>query len=153
MNDSVCVDLGTAAESVGVSSTIMKRRRYWRHCVEISETEPIGCCSGALLLSADHLRSPAYLHLHNPAAHLHHHSSIGFLSPFSRQFPGLCILDCLSYPLHDSQLQPIVHTVDLAMLRKPDPMKGYKTIDSFFIGDECLYCYCSCMRWKVGIQA
>ena len=95
---------------------IMDQRRYWRRCVEMSETEPIGCCSGALLLSADHLHSPAYLHLHNPAAYPHQHSSIGFLSPFSRQLPGLRILDCLSYPLHDSQLQPIVRTVDLAML-------------------------------------
>ena len=24
-------------------------------------------------------------------------------------------------------------------------MKGRKTIDSFFIGDECMYCNCSCM--------
>ena len=122
MNGSVCVGLGTAAESVGADSTvaveiqIMEQRRYWRHCVEMSEAEPIGCCSGALLLSTDHLRSPAYLHLHSPAAYPHQHSSIGFLSPFSRQLPGLRILDCLSYPLHDSQLQPIVHTVDLAML-------------------------------------
>ncbi len=122
MNGSVCVGLGTAAESVGADLTvaveikIMEQRRYWRHCVEMTETEPIGCSSGALLPSADHLYSPAYLHLHGPAAHLHHHSSIGFLSPFPRQLPGLRILDCLSYPLHDSQLQPIVHTVDLAML-------------------------------------
>jgi hypothetical protein len=82
----------------------------------MSEAEPIGCSSGALLLSADHLHSSGYLYRHSSAAHLHHHSSIGFLSPFSRQLPGLRILDCLSYPLHDSQLQPIVHTVDLAML-------------------------------------
>ena len=70
-----------------------------------------------LLLSSDHLHSPAYLHLHSPAAYPHQHSSIGFISPFSRQIPGLRILDCLSYLLHYSQLQPIVHTVDLAMLR------------------------------------
>jgi len=122
MNGSVCVGLGTAAESVGADLTvaveiqIMEQRRYWRHCVEMSEAEPIGCCSGALLLSADHLHSSGYLHLHSSAAHLHQHSSIGFLSPFSRKLPGLRILDCLSYPLHDTQLQPIVHTVDLAML-------------------------------------
>ena len=78
MNGSVCVGLGTAAESVGADSTvaveikIMEQRRYWRHCVEMSETEPIGCCSGALLLSADHL--------HSPAAYPHQHSSIGFLT-------------------------------------------------------------------------
>ncbi len=122
MNGSVCVGLGTAAQSIGADSAvavemqIMEQRRYWRHCVEMSATEPIGCCSGALLLSADHLHSPAYLHLHSPVAYPHQHSSIGFLSPFSRQLPGLRILDCLSYPLHDSQLQPIVHTVNLAML-------------------------------------
>ena len=122
MNGSVCVGLGTAAESVGADSTvaveiqIMEQRRYWRHCEEMSEPEPIGCCSGALLLSADHLHSPAYLHLHSLAAHPHQHSSIGFLSPFPRQLPGLRILDCLSFPLHDSQLQPIVHTGDLAKL-------------------------------------
>jgi hypothetical protein len=107
MNGSVCVGLGAAAEFVGEDSTV---------AVEMSEAEPIGCSSGALLPSADHLHSPAYLHLHGPAAHPYQHSSIGFLSPFPRQLPGLRILDCLSYPLHDSQLQPIVHTVDLAML-------------------------------------
>ena len=101
MNGSVCVGLGTAAESVGADLTvaveikIMEQRRYWRHCVEMSEAEPIGCCSGALLLSADHLHSPAYPHLYSPAAYPHQHSSIGFLSPFSRQLPGLRILDCL----------------------------------------------------------
>ena len=114
MNGSVCVGFGTAAEFVGADPTvavekqIMEQRRYWRHCVEMSEAEPIGCCSGALLLSADHL--------HSPAAHPHQHSSIGFLSPLFRQLPGLRILDCLSYPLHDSELLPIVHTVDLTML-------------------------------------
>ena len=122
MNGSVYVGLGTVVESVGEDFTVaveiqmMEQRRYWRHCVEMSETQPIGCCSGALLLSADHLRSPAYLHLHGPAAYPHQHSSIGFLSPFSRQLPGLRILDCLSYPLHDTQLQHKVRTVDLAML-------------------------------------
>ena len=41
MNGSVCVGLGTAAESVGADSTvaveimIMEQRRYWRHCVEM----------------------------------------------------------------------------------------------------------------------
>ena len=102
MNGNACVGLGTVAGS--------------RRCVEMSEIEPIGCCSGALLLSADHLHSPAYLHLHSPAAYPRQHSAIGFLSPFSRQLPGLHILDCLLYPLHDSHIQSIGHTVDLAML-------------------------------------
>jgi hypothetical protein len=135
MNGSVCVGVGTAAESVGVDS----RYRNWRRCVEMLETEVNGFCSCALLLSADHLHSSANLHLHSPAAYPHQHSSIGFLSPFSRPLPGLRILDCLSYPLHDSQLQPIVHTVDIAVLSLPNPMKGRKTIKSFFIGDEFVY--------------
>ena len=89
MNGSVCVGLGIAAEFVGedfifaVEIQIMEQRRYWRHCAEMSETEPIGCCSGALLPSADHL--------HSPAAYPHQHSSIGFLSPFSRQLPGRAV--------------------------------------------------------------
>ena len=120
MNGSVCVGLGTAAESVGADLTvaveiqIMEQRRYWRRCVEMSETEPIGCCSGALLLST--IFTAQHISIYNPAAYPNQHSSIGFLSPVSRQLPGLRILDCLSYPLHDSQLQPIVDTVDLAML-------------------------------------
>jgi hypothetical protein len=112
---------------------IMEQQRYWRRCVEMSETGPIGCCCEPIGETVE--------------------SSVGFLSPFSRQLPGLRILDCLSYPLHDSQLQPIVHTIHLAKLSKPNPIKGRKIIDSFFIGDECMYCNFRFMLWRVDIQA
>ena len=87
--------------------------------MEMSETKPIGCCSGALLPSADHLHSPAYLHLHSPAAYSHQHSSIGFLSPFSWQLPGLRIFDCLSYSLHENSTLRSCHVE----LTQPDEWK------------------------------
>ena len=55
MNGSVCVGLGIVAEFVGADFTvaveiqIMEQRRYWRHSVELSETDRLAaaqalCC-------------------------------------------------------------------------------------------------------------
>ncbi len=76
------------------------------------ETEPIGCSSGALLLSADHLHSPAYLHLHGPAAHPHQHSP----TVTEQTIHLFRQVSCISGADH-------LHS-RAAMLSSPTPMKG-----------------------------